>query len=429
MTMKYNNWETVRLGDVCGYENSRVSIAMLDDDNYISTENMQPNKGGVCRASSLPSVSAATKFLKGQTLVSNIRPYFKKIWFADKDGGCSNDVLCFRLNKDIDNKYFYYLLSQDSFFDYVMSGSKGTKMPRGDRGQIMQFEFLLPPIEEQGRIAGILGALDDKIECNNRINRNLEEQAAVLFRRWFVDFEFPDPDPTSPTYGKPYRSAGGKMQDSPLGSIPKGWQVGTFRDIISSTIGGDWGKESAEANYSQKVYCIRGADITDVSKGEKGKMPFRYILPKNHLAKKLEANDLVLEISGGSPTQSTGRIAIISDSLLKRYDEDMICTNFCRAIKPKAEYAHFIYSLWRYMYDQNIMFSYENGTTGIKNLNINGLIDNEQIIIPPIEVLKSYNNLQKQFFNTIFTNALESETLVTLRNTLLPKLMNNEIKR
>lgn len=225
-----SNWQKVRLGDVCAYENRRIDVRALTQYTYISTENMQPNKGGVTASSALPVSGGAIKFAEEQTLVSNIRPYFKKIWIADKDGGCSNDVLCFRLNKDIDNKYFYYLLSQDSFFDYVMSGSKGTKMPRGDRGQIMQFEFMLPSLEEQGRIAGILGALDDKIECNNRINRNLEEQAAVLFRRWFVDFEFPDPNPTSPTYCKPYRSAGGTMQDSPLGPIPKGWQVGTLGD-------------------------------------------------------------------------------------------------------------------------------------------------------------------------------------------------------
>lgn len=424
-----SNCKTVRLGDVFEF-NPKESIAKGAVAKKVAMDCLTP----YCREISgfeFAEFSGGTKFRNGDTIMARITPCLENgktamvsILDDDEIGIGSTEYIVFREKEGISNKYFiYYFATNPAFRDIAiksMVGSSGRQ--RVQQNVLENLEISLPPLAEQERIAGILGALDDKIECNNRINRNLEEQAAALFRRWFVDFEFPDAD------GNPYRSASGTMQDSPLGPIPTGWQVGTFRDIISSTIGGDWGKESAEANYSQKVYCIRGADITDVSKGEKGKMPFRYILPKNHIAKKLEVNDLVIEISGGSPTQSTGRIAIISDSLLKRYDEDMICTNFCRAIKPKTEYAHFIYSLWRYMYDQNIMFSYENGTTGIKNLNINGLVDNEQIVIPPIEVLNNYNNLQKYFFNTVFTNALESETLATLRDTLLPKLMNNEIK-
>ena len=162
----------MELKDICQYVPERVATATLTRDNYISTENMLPDKGGVVIASGVPAGNAVA-FAKGDVLVSNIRPYFKKIWQADKNGGCSADVLCFRISKNVDCNYFYYLLSQQSFFDYMMSGSKGCKMPRGDKKQIMQWSFNLPSFEEQQQIASILSSLDSKIELNRRINDNL----------------------------------------------------------------------------------------------------------------------------------------------------------------------------------------------------------------------------------------------------------------
>jgi len=145
---------------------------------------MLPDKGGVVKASGVPTGNTVA-FAKGDVLVSNIRPYFKKIWQADKRGGCSADVLCFRTNENVDSNYFYYLLSQQSFFDYMMSGSKGCKMPRGDKKQIMQWTVDLPSLEEQRKIASILSSLDNKIELNRRINDNLEQQAQALFNHYF----------------------------------------------------------------------------------------------------------------------------------------------------------------------------------------------------------------------------------------------------
>ena len=176
----------MELKDICQYVSDRVATTSLSTSNYISTENMLPNKGGVVIANGLP-LGNAVAFAKNDVLVSNIRPYFKKIWQANKNGGCSADVLCFRKNENVDNKYFYYLLSQQSFFDHMMLGSKGCKMPRGDKKQIMNWSFDLPSLEEQKRIADILSSLDSKIELNRRINDNLEQQAQALFKSWFVE--------------------------------------------------------------------------------------------------------------------------------------------------------------------------------------------------------------------------------------------------
>ena len=209
--------------------------------------------------------------------------------------------------------------------------------------------------------------------------------------------------------------------------MPDDWRMGTFSEIIESTLGGDWGKEAPTGNYTERVFCIRGADIPEVKAGNKGKMPIRYILPKNFSNKKLVADDIVVEISGGSPTQSTGRVAAISQSLLDRYDSGMICTNFCRAIKPCDGYSSFIYYYWQYLYDRKVFFSYENGTTGIKNLDISGFLETEPIIIPSVQVLKKFNNIIDSYYPQIFENGRENEQLAVLRDTLLPRLMNGEI--
>ena len=161
------------LNDICVYSNEIISTNALNVHTYVSTENMLPDKGGITDAASLPTVSQTSKFKQGDTLVSNIRPYFKKIWFAEYDGGCSNDVLVFSAKTGVDPKYLYYVLANDSFFAYSTATSKGTKMPRGDKNSIMQYQIKKLDYPSQKKIAAILSALDEKIATNRAINDNL----------------------------------------------------------------------------------------------------------------------------------------------------------------------------------------------------------------------------------------------------------------
>ena len=161
------------LSDICYYAKDKIDVAVLDEDTYISTENTMPNKGGIIKASSLPAVTQTQAFLEDDVLVSNIRPYFKKIWFAEFDGGCSNDVLVFRAKEGVNKRFLYYVLADDTFFDYSMSTSKGTKMPCGDKAAIMKYEVPDFTYEKQEKIAGILEVLDRKIQLNTEINENL----------------------------------------------------------------------------------------------------------------------------------------------------------------------------------------------------------------------------------------------------------------
>ena len=162
-----------KLSDICEFVKGKVAVSNLTKTNYISTENMLPNRGGVVEAATLPSVDTTQTYTIGDILVSNIRPYFKKIWFATTNGGCSNDVLVFRAKKDVNPFYLYYILSDDRFFNYATATSKGTKMPRGDKIAIMNYEIEKHTRSEQDAIASILRPIDEKIALNREINNNL----------------------------------------------------------------------------------------------------------------------------------------------------------------------------------------------------------------------------------------------------------------
>ena len=159
------------LETICSYRNEKASAASIKaEDMYISTENMGPNRGGVLRAVSVPSEGKVSRFHKGDTLVSNIRPYFKKIWNADCNGYCSNDVLVFQPGQRCSDDYLYWLLCDDAFFDYVMATSKGTKMPRGDKSAIMSYAIPSNSETAQRNIASILNPIQATIEVNTKLN-------------------------------------------------------------------------------------------------------------------------------------------------------------------------------------------------------------------------------------------------------------------
>ncbi len=176
-----------KLSDICEYGKGKTDVSSLTLKNYISTENMLPNKGGITLSANLPTVPQTQEYVKGDILVSNIRPYFKKIWKATTNGGCSNDVLVFRAKKDTDPDFLYYVLADDSFFNYSMATSKGTKMPRGDKTAIMQYQVPAFELPIQHRIASILRSIDDKIEINNKINDNLYRLLLLSFKNDYWD--------------------------------------------------------------------------------------------------------------------------------------------------------------------------------------------------------------------------------------------------
>ena len=254
-------------------------------------------------------------------------------------------------------------------------------------------------------------------------NDNLAELAKTIYDYWFVQFDFPDEN------GKPYKTSGGKMVYNEVlkREIPEGWEVCTFSNFIKDIKNGDWGKEQEEGNYTEKVSCIRGADINGLNGNGELKSPIRYINEKNK-CKILVENDFIIEISGGSPTQSTGRIALLTSNTFARFKNNIICSNFCKAISLKDEkYTFFFLKEWERLYYNNILFSFEGKTSGIKNFLFEAFIHTYPIISPQKSIIEKYNFYNIKVDENKQKNLQQIQHFRSLRDWLLPMLMNGQI--
>ncbi|MEA4966925.1 MAG: restriction endonuclease subunit S [Bacteroidaceae bacterium] len=182
-------WQEVSLGSESNIISQKTAITNATLDNYISTDNMLPYFGGIRKAEKLPNLSTINCFSAGDILFSNIRTYFKKVWYSTFDGTVSADVLVFRTisSSVMDNMFLYLLLCSPEFTEFTVLTSKGAKMPRGDKEAIKSYNFMLPSLPEQKAIAVVLSSLDDKIDLLHRQNKTLEAMAETLFRQWFIE--------------------------------------------------------------------------------------------------------------------------------------------------------------------------------------------------------------------------------------------------
>ncbi len=249
--MSMINWKAESLGAVADMTTDKISVNKLSIENYISTENMLPDRGGVAIASKLPTSGSINAFFPGDVLFSNIRTYFKKVWLAQRHGGASADVIVFRPKdcQKVDSQYLYYVLSSDAFIESTVIASKGTKMPRGDKDAMLRYMIPLPPLPIQQRIAGILSAYDELIENSQRRIKLLEAMARALYREWFVHFRFPGHEnhPRVP---------------SPLGEIPQGWEVKAVAEAFTISGGGTPSRKESAYWEGGTIQWYSPSDLT-----------------------------------------------------------------------------------------------------------------------------------------------------------------------
>ena len=377
-------WKECKLSDICDYGKDRIEVSSLDNSTYISTENMLPNRAGVTTATTLPTGEYTPSFEIDDTLVSNIRPYFKKIWKATFSGGCSADVLVFKAKENISKDYLYYVLADDEFFKYSMATSKGTKMPRGDKTSIMNYPVKLPPLPTQQKIAAILSSLDYKIELNNKINTNLEQQAQALFKNWFVAFE--------PFSGK----------------MPEGWKVGKLSEIADYLNGLAMQKfrplEGEEGLPVLKIKELRQGCYDESSElCSPSRIKPEYII---------HDGDVIFSWSG---------------SLLV----DIWCGGTCglnqHLFKVTSKtYEKWFYYLWtKHHLDRFIFLAADKATTmgHIKREEL----DKAEVVIPDDKTYSKLTMTLSPIIDTIINNRVENRRLSEIRDNLLPELMSGNI--
>ena len=231
-----------------------------------------------------------------------------------------------------------------------------------------------------------------------------------------MQFDFPNEE------GKPYKSSGGTMtfcKELQL-DIPQNWSVCRLSVFINKNNTGDWGADN-RSDDSIEIGCIRGADIIKLNG-----LPRRYIKLKNK-TKLLTEWDVVIEVSGGSPVQATGRSALITPGVIKRNGGKITCSNFCHAFsfKDASESAYFFF-MWRMFYDNDIMFNYEGKTSGIKNFMTETFLANKWVKAPT-ELIHKFFDIVKDIYSKIDTNIAENNGLIKQRDELLPLLMNGQV--
>ena len=181
-------WVNVSLKDVADFQKERISSGLLDESTYISTENILQNFQGVQSAISIPANTNVVAYKKNDILLSNIRPYLKKVLFSDKIGGCSADVFVLR-SKTCEPEFLYNVIASDKFINYVMSGAKGVKMPRGDKNQMESFSFSIPAVAEQRKISRLFQFLDEKIATQNKIIEDLKKLKSAIIEKLYSDIQ------------------------------------------------------------------------------------------------------------------------------------------------------------------------------------------------------------------------------------------------
>ena len=368
-----------KLSDICSFRKGKVEVENLNAKNYISTENMLPNKCGITEASSLPTVPLTQEYNSGDVLVSNIRPYFKKIWQAKYDGGCSNDVLVFVPKPNTDKDFLYYVLADDDFFTYSMATSKGTKMPRGDKTSIMQYEVPLIDLQVQKKIASVLKALDEKIKLNNEINNNLEQQAQAIFSNEFLTLE----------------------------ALPDGWKQASLIDIAEYLNGLAMQKYRPTADETGipvlKIKELRQGCCDDNSELCSPNIKSEYII---------HDGDVIFSWSGSLLVDFwCGGICGLNQHLFK------VTSN---------KYDKWFYYAWtKHHLDRFIAVAADKATTmgHIKRDELS----KAEVLIPNEADYKRIGALLQPIYDLIIANRIENKKLAETRNTLLPKLMSGEI--
>ena len=382
------------LKNICDFVKDKIYISEITADNYISTENMLTNKCGITASSSLPKSEKVTAYRKDDVLVSNIRPYFKKIWFAVCDGGCSNDVLVFRAKNGISPEFLYYTLADDRFFDYAMKTSKGTKMPRGDKKAIMEYIVSVPDYEIQKKTGYLLRLLDRKIELNNKINQNLEEQAQAIFKSWFVYFE-------------PFS-----------GVMPDNWRIGKVSDInitvIDYVANGSFASLKANVTlYKEKnyAYFIRNTDLKSGT--------FNIFVDKHSydfLAKSaLHGGEIIISNVGD----------VGSVFLCPKLDLPMTLGNNIIMLKLDNQiFQYYLYIWFKWGQGQDYIQEIKGGSAQPKFNKTD--FKNTPMQIPSEKVLEKFYAISKTLFDEIAKNTSENENLSALRDILIPELINGE---
>lgn len=323
--------------------------------------------------------------------------------------------ICFWRSLDqkiIHSEYLYYWMNSPSFLEQVTKVSGQTDMALFVSLRDQRKMFIdLPPIHKQKQIASILSNYDQLIENNNRRIAILEEMAEEIYKEWFVRLRFPN-----------WRET--KVVDG----IPKGWEVKQLGEVIEFYIGGGWGKDEMDSNFSETAYVIRGTDIPHFKKGTLNKSVYRFHKKSNLASRKLNNGDIVFEVSGGTETQWLGRTVLINQDVLDRFGDKVMCASFCKLIRPNEKVnSLFLYYFFNRIYSTAEVSLFQVQSTGISNFQFEDFLKYQKILIPNEKILNLFEELTIPIQKEVQLLGAKNENLQKTRDLLLPRLVSGKL--
>lgn len=340
----------------------------------------------------------------------------------------ANDVLPARVNQHVciirpDKKvlnptYLMYYLNTSHIQQYLLllAMGKGASRNAITKEMVEKFTIERVPIEQQNRIDEILSQYDKAIAINKKRIDILDNIAHEIYQEWFVRFRYPGHEKS-------------KFKKSKIGRIPEQFEELKMEDIFDYYIGGGWGNEDQDKDFSQESYVIRGADFPSVAKGDVTSCPLRYHKVSNYEKRVLKNNDIILEVSGGTAEQPVGRTILVDDDILDRLDRRVICASFCKLVRLKDIINPYYFYYWmQFLYDTRIIDRFQLQSTGIINFKFEYFLHKGDVLMPPMELMQQFEDAVKPLHDEKHLLARKNDNLIKQRDMLIPRLMSGKLK-
>lgn len=325
----------------------------------------------------------------------------------------NQNAVCIRTSDPqvLDQRYLAYVGKTHSFQHYIQQRGKGAaNQMRIAIEAIKAYETEIPDLPIQHRIAEVLGRYDCLIEnCRQQIVI-LEASAQALYREWFVRGRCPHAQPQK-------------------GALPVGWRLGTLREVIQYYIGGGWGNDDTDSDFSVGGFVIRGTDIPQLRRGQINPDVYRFHKASNIKSREIKAGDIVFEVAGGSKEQPLGRNVLITSDLLRQYGDRVICASFCKQIRvdEKVMSPFYLQQLFDHLLETEEMGQFEVQSTGISNFQFEDFLDFQPVLLPSKNDLDKFDSIVEPIYRKIGLLGLQTSQLKQMRDKLLPRLMSRKI--
>jgi type I restriction enzyme S subunit len=416
--MGFSEWEYAKVDDVAsvtklaGYEFTKY-IEYVEDGEIIAIRALNV-QDGILDLSNIKRIRATvsnsllrSKLYKDEILLTYTGSKYGQVAIIDKDNKyhLAPNVAKITINQNHDPYFFFCYFRSNIFKHYLKNYGVGSSQPTIPMKFIRQLEVPVPPKEEQEKISKIFKSIDKKIQINNQINKTLETMAQMIFKQWFIDFEFPNKD------GEPYKSSGGEMVESELGMIPKGWQAVSLYDLANYINGTSFKK--GEINEQEGLPIIKIAELkqgyTDSTKYFKGIKQDKYYL---------KDGDILFSWSGNPKTSIDTFIWYRGDGILNQH---------IFKVEPYSYSKEFIYLILKYLKPIFMQTASNKQTTGLGHVTISDL-KRLKIFLPNEQLVDNFTKKIKPMIRKIHINDIENNKLNHLRDILLPKFMSGEIR-